>query len=53
MIDRTLPLPLALRRRYRARHLDLAPEFRVTRMDWAAGVAIAVGVALLLLMSTW
>ena len=49
MIDRTLPFPLALRRRYRAR--NLAPEFRVTYMEWAARVGIVVAVTLLLLMS--
>ena len=51
MIDRTLPFPLALRRHDRAR--NLAPEFRVTCMDWAVRAALVVGVALLLLMSTW
>ena len=51
MIDRTLPFPLALRQRDRAR--NPAPEFRVTRMDWAARAALVVGVVLLLLMSTW
>ena len=49
MIDRTLPFPLALRRHDRARHL--APEFRVTYMEWAARVGIVVAVTLLLLMS--
>ena len=52
MIDRTLPFPLALRQRDRARHL--APEFRVTYMERAARVGVIVGVTLLLLlMSTW
>ena len=51
MIDRTLPFPLALRRHDRARHL--APEFRVTYMEWAARVGIVVAVALLLLMGAW
>ena len=51
MIDRTLPLPLALRRHDRAR--NLAPEFRVTCMDRAARVGIVVAVTLLLLMSAW
>ena len=51
MIDRTLPFPLALRQRDRAR--NLAPEFRVGLIEWAAGALITVGVALLLLTSTW
>jgi len=51
MIDRTLPLPLALRQRDRAR--NLAPEFRVDPLEWASIAATAVGVVLLLFMSTW
>ena len=51
MIDRTLPLPLALRRHDRAR--NLAPEFRVTYMEWASIAGIVVAVVLLLLMSAW
>ena len=51
MINRTLPFPLAIRRRDRAR--NLAPEFRVDLIEWAAGALITVGVVLLLLMSTW
>jgi len=51
MIDRTLPFPLALRQRDRAR--NLAPEFRVGLIEWAAGALITVGVVLLLFMSTW
>jgi len=46
MIDRMLPLLLALRRRYRTRHLAL--EFRVACANWAAGAAITVSLALLL-----
>ena len=51
MIDRTLPFPLAIRQRDRAR--NLAPEFRVDPLEWASIAATAVGVVLLLLMSTW
>ena len=51
MIDRTLPLPLALRRHDRAR--NLAPEFRVDPLEWASIAATVVAVTLLLLMSAW